>query len=158
LHRAACSATIASAMARRSRSNREDTMQATMTGLLGRGKLHASVEEIKRFKGAPPWSEKIVVNEQIVGTLICQPPGHRTDRHYHLTDEWWIVLEGEIDWDIEGETEPVHARAGDLVFVPANHFHLIRPTGHGPSIRLAVTPPGEFHRLEREPGAGPDGA
>ena len=67
-------------------------MQATMTGLLGVGTLHARVDEIKRSKGAP-----VVVNDQIVGTLICQPPGHSTDRHYHLTDEWWVVLEGEID-------------------------------------------------------------
>ena len=55
-------------------------MQATVTGLLGRDKRHARIEEIKRAKGAPPWSEKIVVNDQIVGTLICQPPGHRLSR------------------------------------------------------------------------------
>ena len=66
-------------------------MQATATlrGLLGPGKLHARIEDLKRTKGAPPWSEKVVVNDQIVGTLICQPPGHPTDRHYHLVDEWW---------------------------------------------------------------------
>jgi quercetin dioxygenase-like cupin family protein len=69
------------------------------------------VEDIKRRKGTAPWVEKVVVNEQMSGTLICQPPGHDTDRHYHLTDEWWVVLEGEIDWQIEGRTEIVHARA-----------------------------------------------
>ena len=73
-------------------------MEATMKGLLGPGQLHARVEEIKRVKGTPPWTEKVVVNDQIVGTLICQPPGHPNDRHYHLADEWWVVLEGEIDW------------------------------------------------------------
>jgi mannose-6-phosphate isomerase-like protein (cupin superfamily) len=125
-------------------------MQATVTGLLGREKLHARIEEIKRAKGQAPWYEKLVVNDQIVGTLICQPPGHKTDRHYHLTDEWWVVLEGEIDWEIEGHPEPIRARAGDFVFAPARHFHHIRPTGTTPSIRLAITPPGEFHRLERE--------
>src|SRR6266508_381490 len=80
----------------------ERAMQVTMKGLLGPGQLHARVEEIKRAKGTPPWTEKVVVNDQIVGTLICQPPGHPTDRHYHLSDEWWVVLEGEIDWEIEG--------------------------------------------------------
>src|SRR5438132_530472 len=54
-----------------------------------------------RRSHAPPWSEKIVVNDQIVGTLICQPPGHPTDRHYHLVDEWWFIVEGAIDWEIE---------------------------------------------------------
>lgn len=126
-------------------------MQATttVTGLLGPGTLHARVEELKRLKGPAPWSTKVVVNEQIVGTLICQPPGHKTDRHYHLTDEWWVVLEGEIDWEIEGHPGVIHARAGDLVFAPARHYHHIRPVGDRPSIRLAITPPGEFHRHER---------
>lgn len=118
-------------------------------GLLGAATWHARLEEIKRTKGAPPWSEKIVVNDQIVGTIICQPPGHQTDRHFHLTDEWWFVIEGEIDWEIEGRGEVIHARAGDFVFAPANHFHHIQPTGSTASIRLAITPPGEFHRHER---------
>ena len=131
------------------------TVQATVSGLLRAGNLHARLDAIKRAKGAPPWSEKIVVNEQIVGTLICQPPGHPNDRHYHLVDEWWFVVEGEIDWEIEGQPEPVRARAGDFVFAPGNHFHHIRPKGESPTIRLAITPPGELHRLERAPGAGP---
>jgi mannose-6-phosphate isomerase-like protein (cupin superfamily) len=133
-------------------------MQATAPkGLLGAAKLHARVEDIKRSKGAPPWSEKLVVNDQIVGTLICQPAGHTTDTHYHLVDEWWVVLEGEIDWEIEG-AELVRARAGDVVYAPALHYHHIKPTGAGPSIRLAITPPGEFHRHDRPAGQGPDGA
>jgi quercetin dioxygenase-like cupin family protein len=130
-------------------------MQASVKGLLGPGNLHVRLEEIKRARGAPPWIERVVVNDQIVGTLICQPPGHSTDRHYHIVDEWWFVIEGEIDWEIEGQAEPVRARAGDLVFVPANYFHHIRPTGSGPSIRLAILPAGEVHRHKREPGQGP---
>jgi quercetin dioxygenase-like cupin family protein len=132
-------------------------MPATvLQGLLGPGTLHARVEELKKTKGAAPWVEKIVVNDQIVGTLICQPPGHATDRHYHLTDEWWVVMDGEIDWEIE-DNPVVHARAGDIVFAPARHYHHIRPTGDRPSIRLAITPPGEFHRHDRPAGEGPNG-
>ena len=133
-------------------------MQATAPqGLLGAARLHARIEDIKRSKGAPPWSEKLVVNDQIVGTLICQPAGHKTDTHYHLVDEWWVVLEGEIDWEIEG-AEVVRARAGDVVYAPALHYHHIKPMGSGPSIRLAITPPGEFHRHDRPAGQGPNGA
>jgi quercetin dioxygenase-like cupin family protein len=129
--------------------------QAVMTGLLGRDTLHARIDEIKQRRGAAPWVEKLVVNDQIVGTLICQPAGHKTDRHYHLTDEWWVVLEGEIEWEIEGHAAPVRAKAGDFVFAPARHYHHIRPAGAGPSIRLAITPPGEFHRLDRPEGDHP---
>jgi mannose-6-phosphate isomerase-like protein (cupin superfamily) len=132
-------------------------MSVTVMGLLGTGNLHARVEDIKRAKGQAPWVEKVVVNDQVVGTLICQPPGHATDRHYHLVDEWWVVMEGEIDWEIEGHAEIVRARAGDLVFAPARHYHHIRPTGDRPSIRLAITPAGEFHRHDRPAGTGPNG-
>ena len=131
-------------------------MQATMTGLLSRDTLQARIDDIKRAKGVAPWVEKLVVNDQIVGTLICQPSGHDTDRHYHLVDEWWFVVEGEIDWEIEGQPV-IHARAGDFVYAPAMHYHHIRPTGGGPSIRLAITPPGEFHRHDRPEGQGPNG-
>src|ERR1051325_4596240 len=86
-------------------------MPATaIKGLLGADTLHARIDELKRAKGTPPWAEKIVVNDQIVGTLICQPAGHQTDTHYHLLDEWWFIVEGEIDWEIEGQPV-IHAPA-----------------------------------------------
>lgn len=128
-----------------------------LKGLLGTDRLHARVEDLKRTKGPAPWVEKLVVNDQVVGTLICQPPGHATDRHYHLVDEWWVVMDGEIDWEIEGHAEIVRARAGDIVFAPAMHYHHIRPVGDRPSIRLAITPAGEFHRHDRPAGTGPNG-
>jgi mannose-6-phosphate isomerase-like protein (cupin superfamily) len=133
-------------------------MQPSVRGVLCSGNLHVRVEEIKHARGTPPWLERVLVNDHIVATLICQPPGHPTDRHYRLVDEWWFVVEGEIDWEIEGHPEPVRARAGDLVFVPARHFHHIRPKGSGPSIRLAILPPGEVHRHERGPGERPTGS
>jgi mannose-6-phosphate isomerase-like protein (cupin superfamily) len=49
----------------------------------------------------------------------------------------------------------VRAKAGDFVFAPARHYHHIRPTGTGLTIRLAITPPGEFHRHDRPDGEGP---
>jgi hypothetical protein len=48
--------------------------------------------------------------------------------------------------------ETLHARIEDI---PARHYHHIKPTGSGPSIRLAITPAGEFHRLDRPKGEGP---
>lgn len=132
-------------------------MPATaVKGLLGADTLHARIEDIKRARGPAPWVEKLVINGEMSGTLICQPPGHPTDRHYHLTDEWWIVMEGEIEWEIE-DAKVIHARAGDVVFAPARHYHHIRPTGAVPSIRLAITPAGEFHRHDRPTGEGPNG-
>jgi quercetin dioxygenase-like cupin family protein len=120
--------------------------------ILNRETLHARLSEVKGRHPEPPWSERIAVTKDMVGTLICQAPGHPNDRHYHLRDEWWLVLEGEIDWEMEGQAEPIHARAGDFVFAPADTFHHIHVRGDRPAIRLAISAPGEWHRHERPEG------
>ena len=59
------------------------------------------------------------------GDLHLPGPGTQNDHHYHLEDEWWYIAEGELAWEMEGEPEPIHVKAGDFVFAPANHYHLI---------------------------------
>lgn len=122
---------------------------STATAVLNPERLHARLAEIKERQGTPPWGVRVAITENVVGTLICQAPGHPNDRHYHIRDEWWLVLEGEIDWEIEGQAERVHARAGDFVFVPKGTFHHIHVVGDRPAIRLALSFPGEPHRHER---------
>jgi len=117
--------------------------------LLQPGNHLVNLEELKNAKGKPPWGERVAVTDQMCGTVICQSPGHPNDKHYHIYDEWWLVLEGEIHWEIEGADEPVKACAGDFVFVPKNHFHHIHVKGEKPAIRLAVSVAGEPHRHEK---------
>lgn len=119
-------------------------------GIMDTETLHARLAEIKKRHGDPPWSERVVETENAIGTLICQAPGHPNDRHYHIRDEWWLVMEGEILWEMEGREEPVRAKAGDFIFAPKGVFHHIHPVGDAPTIRLAISYPGEFHRHERE--------
>ena len=108
-----------------------------------------SLEEIKAKKGPPPWSHAVVLADHIVGNVIYQDAGQINDNHCHNYDEWWIVLEGKIDWVIEGRDEPVTAKAGDFIYVPAQTFHHIFPKGDGPSIRLGMALPGQGHLHER---------
>ena len=109
-----------------------------------------SLAEIKKEMGPPPWSRNIVLADHIAGVVICQPPGQKNARHVHGYDEWWVIMEGEIDWIIEGrEEQPVHAKAGDFVFVPALTFHHIFPKGNGPSVRIGVALPGQGHLHEK---------
>ena len=55
------------------------------------------------------------------------------------------------------QTTNIVLTSGDIVYAPARHYHHIRPTGDRPSIRLAITPAGEFHRHDRPAGEGPNG-
>ena len=124
---------------------------ATMTRvpLLEIGKLQARLDDLIARHGAPPWSEAVVLTDDIQAFLICHAPGHPNDTHYHLHDEWWVVLRGEIDWYIEDEPAPIRARAGDFVLGPKNRWHHIEPVGTEPSIRIAINARGEFHRYDR---------
>jgi len=108
-----------------------------------------SLEEIKKEMGPPNWVRKIVALDHVQGAIICQESGKVNDNHCHDYDEWWIILEGEIDWVIEGKEKTVHAKAGDFVFVPALTFHHIFPKGGKPSIRLGIALPGVGHLHER---------
>ena len=109
-----------------------------------------SLEEIKKEMGLPPWSHPVVLTEHVVGVVIYQNPGQINDRHCHDYDEWWVVLEGEIEWVIEGRADqPVKATAGDFVYVPARCFHHIFPKGDKPSVRLGIALPGHGHLHER---------
>ena len=125
--------------------------------LLGSVTQLASLDELKAKHGPPPWSERLVTNETQQAFLIHQPPGHPCDTHYHLHDEWWVVLEGEIAWYFEGRDEPVIARAGQVVYGPALRWHHLQIRGDGPSTRIAINRLGEFHRYDR-PGCGPAGS
>ncbi len=123
------------------------------------GKLNTThrtlnIAALKAEYGPPPWSTEVV---QVNGTrmvLICQPPGHPNDTHYHITDEWWYIVEGEQTWQFEDETAPHHVKAGDCIFAPANIWHHISVVGDVPAIRMAMSAIGEFHRYDR-PGCAP---
>ncbi len=137
-------------------------MTATVTPTLNPQQLSLSIEDLKARHGEPPWSERIVVNDRYVISVICQNPGHQNDWHYHLVDECWSIYEGELSWTLEGRDEPIHVKAGDWILAPANTFHYIQVHGDQPSIRIAITYAGEYHRHDREnkppapPGARPD--
>ena len=111
--------------------------------------LTARIAEIKERKGPAPWAERIVVTDEFSLTVICQAPGHPNDHHYHLKDEAWFIAEGELAWHYEHAPEPHHVKAGDIVFAPKGLWHHIEVLGDKPSIRVACTPIGEFHRYDR---------
>jgi quercetin dioxygenase-like cupin family protein len=135
-------------------STGEADMTTTRIPLLEIGSLQSRLPDLIAKKGELPWSEAVVLTDDIQAFLICHPPGQPNDTHYHHHDEWWIVLQGEIDWYIEGQAAPIHARAGDFVFGPKHLWHHLEPVGHEPSIRVAINARGEFHRYDR-PGCKP---
>jgi len=96
------------------------------------------VDEVVAEHGGPPWTERLVLTDEVVATLICAPPGNSSRRHYHPdNDEFWVVMGGELLWEIEGQ-EPICAKTGDIIRVPRKTAHNIVTVGDEPSLRLAI--------------------
>ena len=96
------------------------------------------VSELCEQKGDAPWVERLVLTDEVVATLICMPPGNSSRRHYHPdNDEFWIVMAGELVWEIEGE-DPIQANEGDIMRVPKGKAHNIVTVGDSASLRIAI--------------------
>lgn len=84
------------------------------------------------------WCHRVINTENNSATLIAQMPGEGNRRHYHPDwNEWWYILQGEWEWEIDGKTCIV--KKDDFVFIPKGVVHKITATGKGQSIRLAVS-------------------
>ena len=59
--------------------------------------------------------------------LWVDPPGQRWEDFMHTTDELVIVLEGELEFEIEGEIS--HPQIGEEIFIPAGAVHSVRNIG-----------------------------
>jgi hypothetical protein len=72
--------------------------------------------------------------------------------HFHENfDEFWVVMEGQLEFLIEGEPL-IRAEVGDIVFAPEERWHRALSVGTGMSTRLAITPrPPSLHYYQ--PGA-----
>jgi quercetin dioxygenase-like cupin family protein len=66
--------------------------------------------------------------------LWTDPPGQRWENFTHATDEVVIVLEGEMEFEVEGEVH--HPQHGDELFIPAGVVHSARNVGNTPARRL----------------------
>ena len=80
--------------------------------------MHIKVSDVIARHGEPPWAEKLLSDGRNDAVLICNAPGQENDPHIHPDFvEWWIVLAGEMIWEI-GDYPPVRATKGDVVMAP----------------------------------------
>jgi quercetin dioxygenase-like cupin family protein len=64
-------------------------------------------------------------------------PGAAFGRHTHPGEEIIYVLEGSLEYQIEGKP-PVTLKAGDVLFIPAGTIHAAKTVGSGNAAELAT--------------------
>lgn len=93
---------------------------------------------------ARSWSKRIINSRSNCVTLISQMPGDGNRLHYHYDwDEWWFILEGEWEYEVE---EKIHrVSQGDVVFIERNRLHKVTAKGASRAVRMAVSFDGVAH-------------
>lgn len=81
------------------------------------------------------------------------PPNLGPPRHvHHDADETFVVLSGDVEFWLEGET--FTRGPGQAVFVPRGKEHTFRIVGGEPSRSIVILTPGGFEGFFREMAEG----
>lgn len=78
-----------------------------------------------------------IPGREVLQARVDFAPGARFPAHRHPGEEIIYVLEGTLEYEVEGQP-PVTLEAGDVLFVPAGVFHAARNLGSTPGSELAT--------------------
>ena len=104
--------------------------------------IHTKLKDFRSRNGTTSsWVEEAVSDNRNYATYSHELAATSSDPMFH-TDEnrWWVVLQGKIEWSIDGE-DSVVAEAGDVVFVEQGKNYSISTISNDPSIRITIAAP-----------------
>jgi len=78
-----------------------------------------------------------VPGREAVQVRVDIDPGVAFGRHTHPGEEIIYVLDGSLEYDIEGKP-PMTLKAGDVLFIPAGTVHSAKNVGNVPASELAT--------------------
>ena len=73
---------------------------------------------------------------EVVQVRVDFDPGYVALRHTHHGEEIIYVLEGTLEYEIDGK--PATVKPGDVLFVPAGTAHSVKNVGAGNGAELAT--------------------
>src|SRR5215475_500163 len=102
-------------------------------------KPHTKLPELMaKHKGEANWNQAIVRDKTLFADYIYSAPGTKVSRRFHPDNrEWWVVMAGQIRFEIEGQ-EPFTATKGSMVQVPMQTIYSMETVGDKPSLRFEV--------------------
>ena len=78
-----------------------------------------------------------VPGREAVQARVEIAPGITSPRHWHPGEEIVYVLEGSLEYHVEGKL-PVILKAGDVLFIPARTIHAAKNVGSSNGAELAT--------------------
>ncbi len=104
-------------------------------------KLKDLVQENSSYKS---WAKRVIDTSNSgffqIATLVCQgEKGTGNRKHYHPdTDEWWVVIQGLIAFEVGEDEKTFVGEPGDIIFCKKGVPHKISVVSDEPCIRLSV--------------------
>jgi quercetin dioxygenase-like cupin family protein len=74
---------------------------------------------------------------EVIQARVEIDPGVTSPRHTHPGEEIIYVLEGLLEYQVEGKP-PVTLKAGEVLFIPAGTIHAAKNVGSGNAAELAT--------------------
>ena len=74
---------------------------------------------------------------EVIQVLVEFAPGVEFPRHSHPGEELVYVIEGVLEYALEGRP-PVTLKAGDVLFIPHGTIHAVKNVGSGKAAELAT--------------------
>ena len=78
-----------------------------------------------------------VPGREVIQVRVDFGPGVAFGRHTHPGEEIVYVLEGSLEYEVDGNA-PVTLKAGGVLFIPAGTIHAARNVGSGKGAELAT--------------------
>ena len=78
-----------------------------------------------------------VPGREVVQVRVEFAPGAAFGKHTHPGEEIVYVLEGSLEYEVEGKP-PITLKAGDVLFIPARTIHAARNLGSSVGSELAT--------------------
>jgi quercetin dioxygenase-like cupin family protein len=125
------------------RSSKEATMMKSRSilaiGIVGSGLvLHVAQAQQPGIKRTDLQRHDLSVpGREVIQVRVDIAPGEAFGRHRHPGEEMIYVLEGSLEYEVEGKP-PVKLEVGDVLFIPAGTIHAARNVGSGNAAELAT--------------------
>ena len=78
-----------------------------------------------------------IPGREVIQVLVEFAPGVAFPRHSHPGEEIVYVIEGVLEYELEGRP-PVTLKAGEVLFIPHGTIHAVKNVGSGKAAELAT--------------------
>ncbi len=127
-------------MTAKKRASAGKTPAAQPVGIkAGHGRHIFELATLNKVEAGPGYSTAagaLVEGERMMIGLMRMPCGTGALAHSHPNEQWAYVLEGTLKVDIDGRKWD--AKAGSLVFIPANAVHALVASTDGDAVFLTA--------------------